>query len=275
MLAVAGDDVLEALVLGAAGDLDEVDAGRLKLGREVEHLLEAVAALDALAAGDAQENREIGADVGAHLGYDLEDETRAVVDAAAVLVHALVAQRAEEGAGHHVGVGAVQADGAAAGLLHPSGSLAELLDDLVDLIDGHRTGYVTVGVGVHARTQGRNAAEAADALGAGVDDLGHQGAAGVGDTLGEVAELRNQIVGVQAGGLAYVLILAVNSDGVDHHIAGAALGAADEDVREALGDGAVLGLIVHAHGSHADAVAQRQGAHRERGKQLRIFHVHV
>ena len=54
-----------------------------------------------------------------------------------------------------------------------------------------------------------------------------------------------------------------------------ALGAADEDVREALGDGAVLGLIVHAHGSHADAVAQRQGAHRERGKQLRIFHVHV
>ena len=136
VLAVAGDNVLEALVLGAAGDLDEVDAGRLKLGREVEHLLEAVAALDALAAGDAQENREVGADVRAHLGYDLEDEAGAVVDAAAVLVHALVAQRAQEGAGHHVGVGAVQADGAAAGLLHPSGGLAELLDDLVYLVDG-------------------------------------------------------------------------------------------------------------------------------------------
>ena len=74
--------------------------------------------------------------------------------------------------------------------------------------------------------------------------------------------------------LPYVLVLAVNRDGVYHDIAGAALGAADEDVREALGHGAVLRLVVHAHGGHADAVAQRQGAHLERGKQLRVFHVH-
>ena len=257
-LAVAGQDVLQALVLHAAGDLEEVDAGSLELGREVEHLLQGVASLYALVAGDTQEDREIGADICAHLGYDLEDEAGAVVYAAAVLVHTLVAQRAQERAGHHVSVGAVQSYGAAAGLLHPAGGLAELLDDRVDLINGHRAGDVTVGVGIHARAQRGNAAEAADALRAGVNYLRNQRAAGVAHALGKVPELRDQVVRVEAGGLAYVLIFAVNGDGINHNVAGAALGAADEYIREPLGNGAVLSLVIHAHGGHAHAVVQRE-----------------
>lgn len=168
--------------------------------------------------GDTQEDREIGADIGAHLGYDLEDEAGAVVYAAAVLIHTLVAQRAQKRAGHHVGVCAVQAYSTAAGLLYPSGRLSKLLDNLVDLVDGHRTGDVAVGVGVHARAQRRDAAEAANALRAGVNYLWHQSASSIGDTLGKIAELRYQVVGIKAGGLSYVLILAVNCDGIYLHI---------------------------------------------------------
>ena len=152
----------------------------------------------------------------------------------------------------------MQSYGAAAGLLHPAGGLAELLDDRVDLINGHRAGDVTVGVGIHARAQRGNAAEAADALRAGVNYLRNQRAAGVAHALGKVPELRDQVVRVEAGGLAYVLIFAVNGDGINHNVAGAALGAADEYIREPLGNGAVLSLVIHAHGGHAHAVVQRE-----------------
>ena len=55
-----------------------------------------------------------------------------------------------------------------------------------------------------------------------MDYLGDERGAGGDDALGKVAELRHQVVGVEAGGLAYVLVLAVNSDGVDDDEAGAA-----------------------------------------------------
>ena len=273
LLAVGGQDVLETFVLNAAGNLQHIYAGCLKLGRQVQHLFQRVTAGNALIAGDTQNDGEIAADVSADLLDDLEDEAGAVVDAAAVLVHALVAQGGQEGAGQHVSVGGVQGDTAAAGFLSAAGGLAVLLDYLMDLVNGDLSADMAVGVGVDGGAQGLDALQGTDGLGTGVDDLGEQGAARVADSLGESGELGDQAVLVQSGGLADVPVFVVNGHGVDDDVADAALCAADKDVGQLLGHGTVGGFVVHAHGSHCNAVLQRGAAQLKRSEEFGVFHV--
>ena len=110
-----GKDVLKALILDAAGDLEHINARSLEFRGEVKHFVQGVAARLTLGTGDTQHDREIAADIAAALFNDLQDQAGTVVDAAAVLIHALVAQRAEERARQHVSVRTVQRDAAAAG----------------------------------------------------------------------------------------------------------------------------------------------------------------
>ena len=273
LLAVRGKDVLKALILDAAGDLEHINARSLEFRGEVKHFVQGVAARLTLGTGDTQHDREIAADIAAALFNDLQDQAGTVVDAAAVLIHALVAQRAEERARQHVSVRTVQRDAAAAGLFGAARGLAVLLDHLVDLVDGDRTADSAVGVRVHGRAEGRDALERTDGLRTRMNDLRDERAAGIAHALGKGGELRDEGVLVQRGRLADVPILMVDRDSVDDDVAGAALGAAHEDVGELLGHGAVGGLVVHAHRRHGDAVLQRRSAKLQRGEDLRIFHI--
>ena len=104
-------------------------------GGEVKHFIQGIAARLTLGTGDTQHDREIAADVAAALFNDLQDQARAVVDAAAVLVHALIAQRAEECARQHIGVRDVQGNAAAAGGQIPDKSLTQVAQELAQAID--------------------------------------------------------------------------------------------------------------------------------------------
>ena len=273
LLAVGRQDVLQTLVLNAAGDLQHVNTGCLELGSQVQHLFQRVAAGNTLVAGNTQNDGEVAADAAAALLNDLQNQTGAVVNAAAVLVHTLVAQGGQESAGQHVSVGGVQGDTAAAGFLSAAGSLAVLLDYLMDLVNGDLSADMAVGVGVDGGAQGLDALESADGLGAGVNDLGEQGAAGVADALGKSGELRHQAVLVQGSGLADVPVLVVNGDSVDDDVAHAAFGTTHKNVGQLLGHSAVSGLVVHAHGSHGDAVLQGGLSQLEGAKELGVLHI--
>ena len=106
-----------------------------------------------------------------------------------------------------------------------------------------------------------------------MNELREERAAGIAHALGKGSKLRDEGVLVQRGRLADVPILMVDRDSVDDDVAGAALGAAHEDVGELLGHGAVGGLVVHAHRRHSDAVLQRRSAKLQGGEDLRIFHI--
>ena len=266
-------DVLKALILDAAGDLKHVNACGLKLRGEVKHFVQGIAARLTLGAGDTQHDREIGADVAAALFNDLQDQARAVINAAAVLVHALVAQRAEESTRQHVSMCDVQGDAAAAGLFSAARGLAVLLDDLVDLVNSNRAADGAVGVRVHRRAERRDALERADGLRARVNELREERAAGIAHALGKGGKLRDERVLVQRSRLADVPILMIHRDCVDDDIAGAALCAAHEDIRELLGHCAVGRLIVHAHRCHGDTVFQRRSAQLQGREDFRIFHI--
>ena len=170
-------------------------------------------------------------------------------------------------------MGGVQGDTAAAGFLGTAGCLTVLLDYLMDFVNGDLSADMTIGVGVDGGAQGLDALECADGLGAGVNDLGEQGTAGVADALGKSGELRHQAVLIQGGGLADVPVLVVNGDGVDDDVAHAAFGAAHKNVSQLLGHGAVSGLVVHAHGGHGDAVLQGGLSQLEGAKELGVLHI--
>ena len=273
LLAVGGQNVLEALVLNAAGNLQHVNTGCLELGSQIQHLLQRVAAGNTLVAGNTQNDGEVAADTAAALLNDLQNQTGAVVNAAAVLVHTLVAQGGQESTGQHVSMGGVQGDTAAAGFLSTAGSLAVLLDYLMDLVNGDLSADMAIGIGVNRGAQGLDALESTDGLGAGVNDLGEQGAAGVGDALGKGGKLRNQTVLIQSSGLADVPVLVVNGDSVNNDVAHAAFGTAHKNVGQLLGHSAVSGLVMHAHGSHGDAVLQGGLSQLEGAKELGVLHV--
>ena len=273
LLAVGRKDVLKALILDAAGDFEHVNARSLELRGEVKHFIQGVAARLTLGTGDTQHDREIGTDVAAALFNDLQDQARTVVDAAAVLVHALIAQRAEECARQHIGVRDVQGNAAAAGLFGAARGLAVLLDDLVDLVNGDRAADSAVGVRVHGRAERRDALERTDGLRAGVNELREERAAGIAHALGKGGKLRDEGVLVQRGRLADVPILMIDRDCVDDDVAGAALCAAHKNIRELLGHRAVGRLIVHAHRRHGDTVFQRRSAQLQGREDFRIFHI--
>ena len=273
LLAVRGKYILQILVLDAAGDLKHIYAGCLKFRCKVEHLVKAVAAGNALGTGDAQDYREVAADISAALLDYFKDQAGAVVNAAAVLVHTLVAQGREKSAGEHVGVCNMQGDTAAAGFLCTARGLTVLLYDLVDLVDSDRSADSAVCVRVDGGTQGLDALECAYGLGTRMDKLREQRAAGVAYALCKCGKLRNEGILVKCSSLADVPVFVVDGDSINNNVACAAFSTAHKDVRQLFGNGAVSRLIVHAHRSHGYAVFESGPSQLQRRKDFRVFHV--
>ena len=127
----------------AARDVNRVDAFGLEQLADFDRILERVALrlvveqrIVVLDGADLHLQVEIAADLGANGADDLEHEARAVLELAAVLVLAVVDRRAEE-LRDEIAVRAVQLDAVRAGLARAARALAERLDDVLDLLDGH------------------------------------------------------------------------------------------------------------------------------------------
>ena len=99
-------------------------------------LLEPAAALDPLLAGVTDADGEVRTALVLDGVNDLQGETHAAGEAAAEAVVSLVHIRAHE-LSDQVAVGAVQLHRVETGLLKPPGAFGELVDQVVDLFDGH------------------------------------------------------------------------------------------------------------------------------------------
>ena len=119
--------------------MNHVDTGLLQATRDIDHVVEGQTAIGVLIARDTDVDDEILAAALANLGDNLEQEAHAGVERATVLIGTLVVERSQKAAEHTVGVCRMDLDAIDAGLLHTHGSVAKLMRELVDLVDGDRT----------------------------------------------------------------------------------------------------------------------------------------
>lgn len=115
---------IDASVASPLGDLDSLVDGP---GGDIQ-------VLNTVGSGQAQEHRLLSREVGADGLDDLEQQTGAVLERAAVMVGALVGDRGQELV-DQVAVGAVDLDSVHTGLVGADGALGERLHDLRDLVD--------------------------------------------------------------------------------------------------------------------------------------------
>ena len=163
---------------GLGGPVDELH-GLVLRGHGREHLVDGV---------QTHEQRHILGHVLAHLADDFEVEAAAVLEAlVAVLVGALVERGVHEFV-RQVSVRAVELECVKAGFDGELGGVAELLDDLVDALDGQRVRRLKL-VGLVEELFGHEAA---------VPDLHGRLAAGSVDRVGDLAQLISVVLIIKA-----------------------------------------------------------------------------
>ena len=173
----------------AAGQVDRVDTGLggpvdelhglVLRGHGREHLVDGV---------QTHEQRHILGHVLAHLADDFEVEAAAVLEAlVAVLIGALVERGVHEFV-RQVSVRAVELECVKAGFDGELGGVAELLDDLMDALDGQRVGRLEL-VGLVEELFGHEAA---------VPDLHGRLAAGSVDRVGDLVQLISVVLIIKA-----------------------------------------------------------------------------
>lgn len=133
--------VLEATALvGTTRKLDEVDTGSLETLRHGEGLLGAESAIGEISRIDLDRDDELV--VGNSLADaldDLKDDARSAVEVTTVLVGTLVDTGRKE-LREKVAVSGVELDTVGSGLVQDLGGETEAASDVVDLVDGQRTG---------------------------------------------------------------------------------------------------------------------------------------
>ena len=196
----------------AAGQVDRIDAGLggpvdelhglVLRGHGREHLVDGV---------QTHEQRHVFRHVLAHLADDFEIEAAAVLQAlVAVLVGALVERGVHEFV-RQVSVRAVELECVEAGLDGKLGGVAELLDDLVDALDGQRVGRLEL-VGLVEELFGHEAA---------VPDLHACFAAGSVDRVGDLAQLVSVVLIIKTE-VQVCMALGADGDELDNVQAAAA-----------------------------------------------------
>ena len=181
-----------APVDGHAGpDVQQVDLARLREPhRDLQALLVGEPVLDQLVRDHAHAHDVVGADLAAHLLQDLVAEAQAIVEAAAVLVRALVGARRPEGR-HQMHRGEGQLDAVEPALLAAPRRLAEIMDDAAEVPVLHLLRERAVLRLAHPRGRHRHQpvagvpARAAAHMG----ELAHQRGALAVDALGELLEI--------------------------------------------------------------------------------------
>ena len=172
----------------AAGEVNDVDAQLGAAVDEVHYLLLGHVLLHELVDGVAAHEEGMVSGMLARISLmQFQTKRQRFSKLAAVLVGAVVGAGAEHLVGQ-VAVAAVQLDDVKAGVNGALGGLAELLLDLLQALDGERIGGLEL-VALVKEELGREAA---------VPELdAHRAADGV-DGVGELAELLNVLVGVEA-----------------------------------------------------------------------------
>jgi len=131
------EDVVHGFV--AAGvHVQRIHPGRLQTARNVQGVGQAAPALDVMLNRDPEDDREVRPGVAAHGLHDLLGKAQAPGQVAAVLVRAFVPQRREELIDEVARV-AVNLDPIGASQEHAPGSVPEILDQGMDLVDGQRS----------------------------------------------------------------------------------------------------------------------------------------
>jgi hypothetical protein len=261
---------IAALDGGAAGDVDHVDAGLLEAAGHVDHVVEGEAAVRVLITGDAHVDDEVLAAALADLGDDLQQEAHARVQAAAVLVGALVVLGREEAAEHAVGVRRVDLDAVDTGLLHAHGRIAKLAGELVDLVDGDGTrrlagiGRAHEGRGYEARRAGHVERHVR-----GMEQLRHDLGAILVDGGGQLLPAGDEGVVIAAHVAGQVGVGGLHGHDLGNDEAHAALGARRVMVDESVGHVAVIGKV-GGHGRHEHAVLDLLCADLDGAEQHRV-----
>ena len=250
--------------------MDHVDAGLLQTTRDVDHVVEGQAAIGVLVARDTDVDDEVLAAALTNLGDNLEQEAHAGVERATVLVGTLVVERGQKAAEHTVGVRRMDLDAIDAGLLHAHGSVAELMRELVDLVDRDGARRLA-GIGRAHKGRGDEARRARNVKGhvGGVEELRHDLAAILVDGGGELFPAGDKRVVVAAH-----VTRQIGIGGLDRHDLGddqahAALGTGAVVVDQVVGHIAVVGQVGR-HRRHKDAVLDLGRTDLDRTKEHRV-----
>ena len=218
---------------------------------------------------------------------DLERETDAVFEAAAVLVGTVVGERGEELV-EQIAVGGVDLDEVEAGGGGAMGGGDEVGDDLVEAGavegGGKAVGFVEGDgggcEGLPAAFGGRDEAGLFPGgghagLAAGVGELGAGEGAVVVEKVGDALEAGDVVVGVDAEVVRGDAAFGADGAGLGEDEGGAADGAAAEmDEVPVVGEAVDGGVL--AHGGDGDAVGKREAAQFERREEMvrRLSHGH-
>ena len=253
-----GRDLVDHLVVVAAADVNGRAAQLLQALGIIDGILDGHAARLVIRAAQAHDDGEVLAHVLLAALENLLQEAEAVLPAAAVPVAPLVGEGREE-VGDEVAVRAVDLHHLEAGGLCTPCGLAEILHQLVDLLDGQlfRDGGLAVAL-IHQRPgigRGGFHRRAQKALASAVLDLDAGHAVEVLDGIGQPAQAHDVFIITDAqlvgGGLAALAVhVGVFHDDHAHFAARQVLIAADQPG----GDGAVHVAQPRGLGRFADAV---------------------
>ena len=270
LLRASGGNCRAALDGGTARHVNHVDAGLLQATRDVDHVVEGQAAIGVLVARDTDVDDEVLAATLANLGDDLEQEAHAGVERATVLVGTLVIERGQKAAEHAMGVRRMDLDAIDAGLLHTHGGVAELMRELVDLIDRDGARRLA-GIGGAHKGRSDQAQRARNVKGhvGRVEELRHDLAAVLVDGRGELFPAGDKRVVVAAH-----VTRQIGIGGLDRHDLGddqahAALGAGTVVVDQVFGHVAMVGQV-GGHRRHKDAVLNLGRTDLDRAEEHRV-----
>ena len=260
----------------AAGHIEVIHI-RLEVFGDLGAGSEIVAALDEVIAVDARADDEITADGGADAGEDAHEEAAAVFHASAVFVGALVGVRAQKLL-HEIAVRRVDLDTVGTGQLGVDRRLHVLLDQVVNVLNGHlarQNGRAADdGVELHTRSHGLTAAVAGRGrLAAAVVQLDKNLAAMAMDTFCHALNAAHMLPGGNAKlvGIAGAAVF-IDSGELGENQAAAALGAILIETDLLRRGAAVPVAHERAHGRHHDAVAQLEVADLSGLKQFFVLH---
>ena len=260
----------------AAGHIEVIHI-RLEVFGDLGAGSEIVAALDKVIAVDARADDEITADGGADAGEDAHEEAAAVFHASAVFVGALVGVRAQKLL-HEIAVRRVDLDTVGTGQLGVDRRLHVLLDQVVNVLNGHlarQNGRAADdGVELHTRSHGLTAAVAGRGrLAAAVMQLDEDLRAVAMHRLADELEALDlpAVIDAELDGVA-VAAVGVHGGEFRNDEAAAALGAILIETDLLRRGAAVPVAHERAHGRHNDAVAQLKVADLSGLKQFFVLH---
>ena len=260
----------------AAGHIEVIHI-RLEVFGDLGAGSEIVAALDEVIAVDARADDEITADSSADAGEDAHEEAAAVFHASAVFVGALVGVGAQKLL-HEIAVRRVDLHAVGTGQLGVDRRLHVLLDQIVNVLDGHlarQNGRAADdGVELHARSHGLTAAIAGRGrLAAAVMQLDEDLRAVAMHRLTDELEALDlpAVIDAELDGVA-VAAVGVHGGEFRNDEAAAALGAILIETDLLRRGAAVPVAHERAHGRHNDAVAQLKVPDLSGLKQFFVLH---